>query len=207
MIVGHGDYEHWDKTYRSRFRSEIMPAAAKQLLEERRHLRARPRRGAGGHPRRSPADQRGRDSRAASLRLRPVHPARALHRVREGVPLGRQRRGRRARQGPEDRRRGRGRREADRPGPDDRGRGQRGHRHGAQGGQARRRARASRGRDPHRPEVRRRLLRAHRPRHRAGLSRGHPSGAAQAAIRRWPGARRSRASSSRSTPPTSFPSG
>ena len=32
MIVGHGDYEHWDKTYRSRFRAEIMPAAAKQLL-------------------------------------------------------------------------------------------------------------------------------------------------------------------------------
>src|SRR6266508_6285824 len=32
MIVGHGDYEHWDKTYRSRFRAEIMPAAARQLL-------------------------------------------------------------------------------------------------------------------------------------------------------------------------------
>jgi len=32
MIVGHGDYEHWDKTYRGRFRAEIMPAAAKQLL-------------------------------------------------------------------------------------------------------------------------------------------------------------------------------
>jgi imidazolonepropionase-like amidohydrolase len=32
MILGHGDYEHWDQTYRSRFRSEIMPAAAKQLL-------------------------------------------------------------------------------------------------------------------------------------------------------------------------------
>lgn len=32
MIVGHGDYEHWDKTYRARFRNEIMPAAAKQLL-------------------------------------------------------------------------------------------------------------------------------------------------------------------------------
>lgn len=32
MIVGHGDYEHWDKTYRARFRREIMPAAAKQLL-------------------------------------------------------------------------------------------------------------------------------------------------------------------------------
>jgi imidazolonepropionase-like amidohydrolase len=33
MIVGHGDYEHWDKTYRGRFRAEIMPAAAKQLLK------------------------------------------------------------------------------------------------------------------------------------------------------------------------------
>ena len=32
MILGHGDYEHWDRTYRSRFASEIMPAAARQLL-------------------------------------------------------------------------------------------------------------------------------------------------------------------------------
>ena len=32
MILGHGDYEHWDITYGKRFRSEIMPAAAKQLL-------------------------------------------------------------------------------------------------------------------------------------------------------------------------------
>ena len=32
MILGHGDYEHWDTAYRSRFRAEIMPAAAKQLL-------------------------------------------------------------------------------------------------------------------------------------------------------------------------------
>ena len=32
MILGHGDYEHWDKTYRGRFRNEIMPAAARQLL-------------------------------------------------------------------------------------------------------------------------------------------------------------------------------
>ena len=32
MIVGHGDYEHWDKTYPPLFRSTIMPAAAKQLL-------------------------------------------------------------------------------------------------------------------------------------------------------------------------------
>lgn len=32
MIVGHGDYEHWDTTYQSRLRDEIMPAAARQLL-------------------------------------------------------------------------------------------------------------------------------------------------------------------------------
>lgn len=32
MIVGHADYGHWDKTYPARFRDEIMPAAARQLL-------------------------------------------------------------------------------------------------------------------------------------------------------------------------------
>ncbi|HWM89346.1 MAG TPA: amidohydrolase family protein, partial [Thermoanaerobaculia bacterium] len=32
MIVGHADYEHWDRTYPKLFRSTIMPAAAKQLL-------------------------------------------------------------------------------------------------------------------------------------------------------------------------------
>ena len=32
MINGHADYDHWDKTYPSRFRDEIMPASAKQLL-------------------------------------------------------------------------------------------------------------------------------------------------------------------------------
>lgn len=32
MILGHADYEHWDKTYIERFRDEIMPLAAKQLL-------------------------------------------------------------------------------------------------------------------------------------------------------------------------------
>jgi imidazolonepropionase-like amidohydrolase len=32
MILGHAHYEHWDKTYRERFRSEIMPIAARQLL-------------------------------------------------------------------------------------------------------------------------------------------------------------------------------
>jgi imidazolonepropionase-like amidohydrolase len=32
MINGHSDYDHWDKTYPSRFEKEIMPASAKQLL-------------------------------------------------------------------------------------------------------------------------------------------------------------------------------
>ena len=32
MIVGHSDYDHWDKTYEPQFESVIMPAAAKQLL-------------------------------------------------------------------------------------------------------------------------------------------------------------------------------
>jgi len=32
MILGHSDYAHWDKTYEKRFGSEIMPAAAHQLL-------------------------------------------------------------------------------------------------------------------------------------------------------------------------------
>ncbi len=32
MIVGHADYDHWDRTYPPLFRGTIMPAAAKQLL-------------------------------------------------------------------------------------------------------------------------------------------------------------------------------
>lgn len=32
MIVGHGNYDHWDKVYPPRWRDEIMPIAAKQLL-------------------------------------------------------------------------------------------------------------------------------------------------------------------------------
>ncbi len=32
MIVGHADYDHWDKTYPAQFGPTIMPAAAKQLL-------------------------------------------------------------------------------------------------------------------------------------------------------------------------------
>ncbi|MEO1335099.1 MAG: amidohydrolase family protein, partial [Myxococcota bacterium] len=32
MINGHAFYEYWHKTYRDRYRDEIMPASAKQLL-------------------------------------------------------------------------------------------------------------------------------------------------------------------------------
>jgi imidazolonepropionase-like amidohydrolase len=32
MLLGHGDYAHWDQTYPPRFANEIMPAAARQLL-------------------------------------------------------------------------------------------------------------------------------------------------------------------------------
>jgi imidazolonepropionase-like amidohydrolase len=32
MILGHSDYEYWDKAYLGKFRDEIMPIAAKQLL-------------------------------------------------------------------------------------------------------------------------------------------------------------------------------
>ena len=32
MLLGHADYTHWDKTYPTRFATDIMPAAAKQLL-------------------------------------------------------------------------------------------------------------------------------------------------------------------------------
>jgi imidazolonepropionase-like amidohydrolase len=33
MLLGHSDYDHWDKTYPARFEKEIMPAAAHQLLK------------------------------------------------------------------------------------------------------------------------------------------------------------------------------
>lgn len=32
MIDGHSDYAHWDSTYVSRFRKDVMPASAQQLL-------------------------------------------------------------------------------------------------------------------------------------------------------------------------------
>lgn len=32
MIVGHGDYDHWDRTYPPQYRDVIMPISAKQLL-------------------------------------------------------------------------------------------------------------------------------------------------------------------------------
>lgn len=32
MLLGHSDYDHWDRTYPDRFENEIMPAASRQLL-------------------------------------------------------------------------------------------------------------------------------------------------------------------------------
>ena len=32
MLVGHSDYDHWDRTYPDRWQDEVMPAAAEQLL-------------------------------------------------------------------------------------------------------------------------------------------------------------------------------
>ena len=70
MILGHADYEHWDKTYMPRFRDEIMPIAARQLLMSGvttvRDL---------GAPledilRRQAAHREGRDPGTAPLRLR-----------------------------------------------------------------------------------------------------------------------------------------
>ena len=101
MILGHADYEHWDTTYMSRFRDEIMPIAAKQLLmsgvttvrdlgaplEDILHVQA--------------AHREGRDPGAAALRLGPLHPAPAVLRVREVRALGRRRPRGRARQGAE----------------------------------------------------------------------------------------------------------
>src|SRR5207247_1952340 len=118
MIVGHGDYEHWDTTYRSRFQKEIMPAAAKQLLlagvTTARDLGAQL-----GHHRREATHRAGRDSRAPVVRLRSVPAARAVLAVRSAVPLGGERHGRRPRQGQAAGTGRRGRDQADRSGPDD----------------------------------------------------------------------------------------
>ena len=62
MIVGHADYDHWDKTYPPLFESVIMPAAAKQLLLAGRDQRARPRRRRSRrHPRGARSHQRRQD--------------------------------------------------------------------------------------------------------------------------------------------------
>ena len=174
MILGHGDYEHWDAAYRCAVSRRDHAGRRQAAAGERRDGGARPGRRAPGQPHGARPHQQGRDPGSPPLRLGPFHPARSVHRVGEGVPLGRQRPGRCARQGPEDRGRRCGRREADRPGPDDGGGSEGRRRHGPQGRQARRGARAPRGRDPDRPEVRRRLLRAHGHGHLSRVSRRHP---------------------------------
>ena len=82
MIVGHADYDHWDRTYPPLFRSTIMPAAAKQLLlagvTSARDLGAPLEDSLAVRE----AIRRRRDPRPDALRLRPLHPARALPRHR-----------------------------------------------------------------------------------------------------------------------------
>jgi imidazolonepropionase-like amidohydrolase len=123
MILGHADYEHWDKTYIARFRDEIMPIAAKQLLmsgittvrdlgaplEDSIAVKKKIERGEIPGPRLFVSG--------------PLHPARALCRLREDVPMGRERRRRRAREDAAADRRRRGLHQADRPGPAHRRRG------------------------------------------------------------------------------------
>ena len=146
----------------------------------RGHDRPRPRRSARGQHRDQATDRGGRDPGPAPLRLGALHPEEGLLRLRDDVPLGRERGGGRAGQGPEADRRGGRRHQADRPGPAHRGRGEDGGGDRPQGGEARGRARPPRGRDPGRAQARRRLLRAHRPRHRARLPGGRAGGTAQA---------------------------
>src|SRR2546427_13008861 len=37
MLLGHGDYDHWDRTYRSKWRDVIMPIAARQEERSEEH--------------------------------------------------------------------------------------------------------------------------------------------------------------------------
>ena len=88
MILGHADYEHWDKTYMPRFRTEIMPIAARQLLDGGSDLRARSRRAARGHPRRQARIEKGEIPGPRLFVSGPLHPARAVLRLREGRSAG-----------------------------------------------------------------------------------------------------------------------
>ena len=164
-----------------RFRDEIMPIAAKQLLMAASPpcatwaRRSRTSCTSSGASRRARSRGRGSSSPAPSSSSRPYFE------YEKDVPLGRRRRRRRAGQGAEAGRRRRRLHQADRPGPAHRRRGAR------RSSRPRTRAASRWSRTRHRedeirvgPQARRRLLRAHRPRHRARLSRGHPGRPAQA---------------------------
>ena len=169
MIVGHADYDHWDKAYPPQFESVIMPAAAKQLLmagvTSARDL---------GGPLEASISVRDRINAGkipgATLYVSGPFIQHAPYPNTEAYRWGVNGTGRRPRQGEADRRRRRRRHQADRPGPDDDGRGARGRRRGAQARQAGRRPLASARGNPPRPRRRRGLLRAHGPRHRARVS-------------------------------------
>ena len=181
MILGHGDYEHWDKTYRSRFRDRDHAGRGEAAPDERRHVRARPRRAARRHPRgQAPHREAGRSRARGSSSPAPSSSTRRTPTTRRSsagastAPPTRARRCRRSStrastsiklidqdQMTEEEVRAvvETAHKAGKPVV--------AHAH-----------REDEIRD--RPEVRRRLLRAHGPRDRARLSRGHPPGPAQA---------------------------
>ena len=173
MIVGHADYDHWDKAYASQFESVIMPAAAKQLLmagvTSARDL---------GGPLEASIAVRDRINTGkipgSTLYVSGPFIQHAPYPNTEAYRWGVTGPDDGARQGEEDRGRRRRRHQADRPGPDDDGRGARGRGRGAQARQAGGRALAPARGDSPRTARRRRLLRAHGPRHRAGVPRRHP---------------------------------
>ena len=82
MINGHADYAHWDKTYPAQFESVIMPASARQLLlagvTSARDLGGAAR---GRASTSATASTRGKIPGRDAVRVRPVHPARAVSRA------------------------------------------------------------------------------------------------------------------------------
>ena len=89
MLIGHADYEHWDKTYMPRFRTEIMPIAARQPPDGGRDHGAR-----AGRPLDDILDVKRRVEKGEIPGPRlfvsgPFIQKKRLLRLREDVPLGR----------------------------------------------------------------------------------------------------------------------
>ncbi len=81
MIDGHSDYAHWDKTYPPRLEKDDDAGVGAPAAHGGGDDRARPGRAARGQHPRTRRDQPRRHSRRDAVRLRPVHPARAVSRA------------------------------------------------------------------------------------------------------------------------------